>query len=496
MAVVTVPDTQPASSPKAYATELFNTWGIGKQGVDNGVLFLISKGDRRTEVETGYGIEGILPDAKVGQILREEVTPLFKVGDFNGGIVTGTQVMSSVLRGETFSPPSPLSRVGRYTDWIFSGFGICLSAFIGVLSWSVRGNLMQSQNAFKIEPVGRTEIDSLQVSDGYLMWLVRWMAGERSLFEGKETSTQDSLALNLPGNYVQTWRFTFWAALILGIIFLIFSRTQVLILPVLLLTWLMGEIWLSLKSQVLNPVNPYDVQNEAQLEAPNRFQMWAAKFGWILGGSVLGLILILTVLQLLGLYLSPVILAASYGAFAAVLRLKRSIRKRQTLLCCQCEQPMERVDSSTVRSQLSHVERVTWMIRSSLYEGWHCSTCHPANTGLDLHLFSCAVKPSRFEHCEDCDALTVTRSTKTLEFATTTSTGKREISTHCASCEKETSEIKVIPKKSRSSYSSSSSSSYGGSYSSGSSSSYSSSDSGGGSFGGGESGGGGAGESW
>ena len=158
---------------------------------------------------------------------------------------------------------------------------------------------MQSQNAFKIEPVGRTEIDSLQVSDGYLMWLVRWMAGERSLFEGKETSTQDSLALNLPGNYVQTWRFTFWAALILGIIFLIFSRTQVLILPVLLLTWLMGEIWLSLKSQVLNPVNPYDVQNEAQLEAPNRFQMWAAKFGWILGGSVLGLILILTVLQLL-----------------------------------------------------------------------------------------------------------------------------------------------------------------------------------------------------
>jgi uncharacterized protein len=64
MAVVTVPETAPSASPKEFTTALFNYWGIGKKGEDNGVLFLISKGDRRVEVETGYGVEAILPMPK------------------------------------------------------------------------------------------------------------------------------------------------------------------------------------------------------------------------------------------------------------------------------------------------------------------------------------------------------------------------------------------------------------------------------------------------
>ncbi len=59
--VVTVPQTKPSATPKAFTRELLKTWDIGKKGKNNGVLFLISKGDRRTEIETGYGIEGILP---------------------------------------------------------------------------------------------------------------------------------------------------------------------------------------------------------------------------------------------------------------------------------------------------------------------------------------------------------------------------------------------------------------------------------------------------
>ncbi|MEQ8957318.1 MAG: TPM domain-containing protein [Coleofasciculus sp. C2-GNP5-27] len=60
IAVVTVPKTSPSPSPKAFTTELFNHWGIGKADQDNGVLFLISTDDRRVEIETGYGIEPIL----------------------------------------------------------------------------------------------------------------------------------------------------------------------------------------------------------------------------------------------------------------------------------------------------------------------------------------------------------------------------------------------------------------------------------------------------
>jgi uncharacterized protein len=52
IAVVTVPETTPAESPKEFTTQLFNYWKIGKKGKDNGVLFLISKSDRRVEIET------------------------------------------------------------------------------------------------------------------------------------------------------------------------------------------------------------------------------------------------------------------------------------------------------------------------------------------------------------------------------------------------------------------------------------------------------------
>ena len=100
IAVVTVPETAPAETPKAFTTELFNDWGIGKQGEDNGVLFLISVGDRRVEIETGYGLETQLPDAQVGDIIDTAITPRFKQGDFDGGALAGTQAMIVVLQQE------------------------------------------------------------------------------------------------------------------------------------------------------------------------------------------------------------------------------------------------------------------------------------------------------------------------------------------------------------------------------------------------------------
>jgi uncharacterized protein len=56
LAVVTVPETTPAPNPKAFTTELFNYWDIGKQEENNGVLFLVSKSDRHVEIRTGYAL--------------------------------------------------------------------------------------------------------------------------------------------------------------------------------------------------------------------------------------------------------------------------------------------------------------------------------------------------------------------------------------------------------------------------------------------------------
>ena len=72
MAVVIIRQTD-GRSVKEFATDLFNLWGVGKGSNDNGVLVLLSMGDRRIEVETGYGAEGVLPDGRVGQILDDVV---------------------------------------------------------------------------------------------------------------------------------------------------------------------------------------------------------------------------------------------------------------------------------------------------------------------------------------------------------------------------------------------------------------------------------------
>jgi uncharacterized protein len=107
IAVVTVPETKPATSPKAFANKLFNYWHIGKKEQDNGILFLISKGDRRVEIETGNGMQTVLPDAKVSDLIDTEILPLFKQNDFDGGTLAGTRSVVVTLEPSLELEPSP-----------------------------------------------------------------------------------------------------------------------------------------------------------------------------------------------------------------------------------------------------------------------------------------------------------------------------------------------------------------------------------------------------
>ncbi|MFN6133049.1 MAG: TPM domain-containing protein, partial [Synechococcaceae cyanobacterium] len=121
MAVVTVPDSRPLATPKQVATTLFNRWGIGQKGKDNGVLFLVSLGDRRVEIETGYGVESMLPDARIGQIIRQRITPQFKTGNFDAGTLLGTEAIVQVLRtqGNTLNASSASSELVE--NWLVPG---------------------------------------------------------------------------------------------------------------------------------------------------------------------------------------------------------------------------------------------------------------------------------------------------------------------------------------------------------------------------------------
>jgi len=78
MTVVTVRRADGAASPKQFATRLFNRWGVGKRGTDNGVLVLLVMDARRIEVETGRGMERVLPADRIQTILQTRVVPRFK----------------------------------------------------------------------------------------------------------------------------------------------------------------------------------------------------------------------------------------------------------------------------------------------------------------------------------------------------------------------------------------------------------------------------------
>ena len=71
--------------PKHFATALFEYWGIGQKGADNGVLVLHVLDLRRVEIETGYGNEGPLPDVKCHWLIESVVIPAFKAGHFAQG---------------------------------------------------------------------------------------------------------------------------------------------------------------------------------------------------------------------------------------------------------------------------------------------------------------------------------------------------------------------------------------------------------------------------
>src|SRR5471032_2727244 len=80
-----------------YANELFRSWKLGEKTKNNGVLLLVSPNDRRVRIEVGYGLEGTLTDALSKVIITNAITPRFKAGDFNGGILRGVDDVITVL---------------------------------------------------------------------------------------------------------------------------------------------------------------------------------------------------------------------------------------------------------------------------------------------------------------------------------------------------------------------------------------------------------------
>jgi uncharacterized protein len=98
--VVVIVPSLGGADPQRYATAIGQEWGVGQGGRDNGVVFLVSTEDREVFIATGYGLEGAIPDAVAGRIVRRIVVPSFRQGQFYGGISEAVSALMAAAEGE------------------------------------------------------------------------------------------------------------------------------------------------------------------------------------------------------------------------------------------------------------------------------------------------------------------------------------------------------------------------------------------------------------
>ncbi len=109
-----------------FAVGLFEKWKIGQKGQDNGLLILVAKEERKIRFEVGYGLEPVLPDGRAGEIIRTQMTPRFREGDYPGGISAGVAEAERILEKFFATGEIEKPRSGP-PDW----FLILLLFFVG-----------------------------------------------------------------------------------------------------------------------------------------------------------------------------------------------------------------------------------------------------------------------------------------------------------------------------------------------------------------------------
>lgn len=82
-----------------YSIKVVETWKLGRADQDNGVLLLIARDDRKVRIEVGNGLEGDLPDLTCGRIIRHEIVPRFKEGNYEAGVRDGVHAILAAIRG-------------------------------------------------------------------------------------------------------------------------------------------------------------------------------------------------------------------------------------------------------------------------------------------------------------------------------------------------------------------------------------------------------------
>ncbi|MFT3896873.1 MAG: TPM domain-containing protein [Thermomonas sp.] len=128
--ILVVASTQPETIEQ-YTQRVFDAWKLGRKGVDDAVLVVVAKDDHNARIQTGYGLEGAIPDITAGRVIREYMAPKFRTGDFAGGLADATAQLVNLIDGEPL--PEPMSDQGSDGgsgggDWFFALFAAFIIA--------------------------------------------------------------------------------------------------------------------------------------------------------------------------------------------------------------------------------------------------------------------------------------------------------------------------------------------------------------------------------
>ncbi|HEY9097606.1 MAG TPA: YgcG family protein [Thiobacillus sp.] len=155
IAILIVPTTEPEDIAQ-YGIRVADQWKIGREKIDDGLILIVAKNDRKLRIEVGYGLEGVIPDAIAKRVIAETITPYFKAGDFNGGIEAGILQLMGLIEGEPLPQPSQQSEGGEGGEASF-----VLLTFGGVIAGWLLSAMMSRPAAGGVAALGSGVVGAL-----------------------------------------------------------------------------------------------------------------------------------------------------------------------------------------------------------------------------------------------------------------------------------------------------------------------------------------------
>ncbi|MDD2723802.1 MAG: YgcG family protein [Methylovulum sp.] len=143
IAVLMIATTQPEAIEQ-FGIRVADAWKIGRKSIDDGVIFIIAKNDRKMRLEVGYGLEGVIPDAIAKRIISETITPYFKQNDYAGGINAGISQLTKLIDGEPLPAPQTHanSHFNENTFIVFLIVGVVSGFILSAIFGQVMGGLL------------------------------------------------------------------------------------------------------------------------------------------------------------------------------------------------------------------------------------------------------------------------------------------------------------------------------------------------------------------